>query len=178
MADLKDTARLRSAELDERQVPRGDARLGRFCPLIAGEPIQTGHPFVVPSPYDGSAVASVDRAGPAEIERAIAAAVRAFEVTRRLPTWKRAAVLEGISAAIAARRDELAQTIALEAGKPVKTARVEVDRAVFTFKVAAEETKRIHGEIISLDWLPGTEGREGFVRRVPLGPVAGITPFN
>ncbi|HEY3885498.1 MAG TPA: aldehyde dehydrogenase family protein [Vicinamibacterales bacterium] len=178
MADVKDTARLRSAELEETQMPRGDARLGRFTPLVAGEPVQTGHSFVVPSPYDGSAIASVDRAGPAEIERAIAAAVRAFEITRRLPTWKRAAVLEGISAAIAARRDELAQTIALEAAKPVKTARVEVDRAVFTFKVAAEETKRIHGEILSLDWLPGTEGREGYVRRVPLGPVAGITPFN
>jgi glyceraldehyde-3-phosphate dehydrogenase (NADP+) len=68
--------------------------------------------------------------------------------------------------------------MALEAGKPLKTARAEVDRAVFTFKVAAEETKRIHGEIFSLDWLPGNDGREAQVRRVPLGPIVGISPFN
>ena len=83
-----------------------------------------------------------------------------------------------ISATIAARHEELARTIALEAGKPIKTARAEVDRAVFTFKIAAEETKRIPGEIVPLDWLPGLDRREAFVRRVPLGPVAGITPFN
>jgi glyceraldehyde-3-phosphate dehydrogenase (NADP+) len=68
--------------------------------------------------------------------------------------------------------------IALEAGKPVKTARVEVERASFTFRIAAEETKRIGGEIVPLDWAAGMEGRIAHVRRVPLGPVAGITPFN
>ena len=83
-----------------------------------------------------------------------------------------------IAAAIAAQRDEFARTIALEAGKPIKTARVEADRAAFTFTVAAEEAKRIYGEIVPLDWLPGNEGRFAHVRRVPLGPVAGITPFN
>ena len=60
----------------------------------------------------------------------------------------------------------------------MKAARLEAERAAFTFRVAAEETKRIHGEIVPLDWLPGNEGRIGHVRRVPLGPVAGITPFN
>ncbi len=80
--------------------------------------------------------------------------------------------------AIAAQREELARAIALEAGKPIKTARVEVDRAVFTFTIAAEETKRIYGEIVPLDWLPGNENREAHVRRVPLGPIAGISPFN
>jgi glyceraldehyde-3-phosphate dehydrogenase (NADP+) len=140
--------------------------------------VKTGDTFEVKSPFDGSLVAVVHRAGPAEIERAIADATTAFAVTRKLPSWKRAEILNAIAAKIDERREDLAQTIALEAGKPIKTARVEVDRAAFTFRVAAEETKRIYGEIVALDWLPGLEGREAHVRRVPLGPVAGITPFN
>src|SRR5215210_4042094 len=140
--------------------------------VVGGETLVRGEP------YDGSVVAFVHRAGPAEIERAIAGAVRAFDTTRRLPSWQRAEILERISAAIAARRDDFARTIALEAGKPLKAARVEAARASFTFKVAAEEAKRIYGEIVPLDWLPGTEGRTAHVRRVPLGPIAGITPFN
>ncbi len=147
-------------------------------PLIEGRTVETGATFQVRSPYDGQIVAVVHRAGPAEIERAIAAAASAFTVTRALPAWKRSAILETISTTIAARHDDLATTIALEAGKPIKTARGEVDRAVFTFKVASEEARRIGGEILPLDWLPGLERREGHVRRIPLGPVAGITPFN
>jgi glyceraldehyde-3-phosphate dehydrogenase (NADP+) len=104
--------------------------------------------------------------------------VAAFQETRHLASWQREQILEKIAGAIAARREELARTIALEAGKPVKTARVEVDRAVFTFSVAAEEAKRISGEIIPLDWLPGNENRVAHTRRVPLGPIVGITPFN
>ncbi len=155
-----------------------EARLGSFGCYVAGEWIETGDAVEVRSPFDDSLVAIVHRAGPAEIEAAITKATVAFEVTRKLPTWKRADALEKISAGIAARREELAQTIALEAGKPIRTARVEVDRAAFTFKVAAEESRRVYGEVVPLDWLPGTEGREAQVRRVPLGPVAGITPFN
>jgi glyceraldehyde-3-phosphate dehydrogenase (NADP+) len=83
-----------------------------------------------------------------------------------------------ISQGIAARREDFARTIALEAGKPIRTARAEVDRAVFTFQITSEESKRIYGEIVPLDWLPGSEGRVGQVRRVPLGPIVGISPFN
>jgi glyceraldehyde-3-phosphate dehydrogenase (NADP+) len=117
-------------------------------------------------------------AGPAEIERAIASAAASFAVTRRLPAWKRSAILEWVSQAVTGRRDELAETIALEAGKPIKLARLEVDRAAFVLRIGAEEARRIGGEILPLDWLPGTESREALVRRVPLGPIAGITPFN
>jgi glyceraldehyde-3-phosphate dehydrogenase (NADP+) len=118
------------------------------------------------------------QARPADIERAIAAAASAAAVTRRMPAWKRSAVLDAVSAAIANRRDELARIIALEAGKPIRLARAEVDRAVFVLRVGAEEARRIGGEILPLDWLPGTEGREALIRRVALGPIAGITPFN
>jgi glyceraldehyde-3-phosphate dehydrogenase (NADP+) len=145
---------------------------------MEGRWVQTGDVVEVRSPYDGALVAVVHRAGPQELEAAVAAAVRAFEVTRRLPSWRRAEILERVRAGIAARREEFARTIALEAGKPIRTARVEVDRALFTFQVAAEEAKRIYGEIIPLDWMPGTEGRVGYIRRVPLGPILGITPFN
>jgi acyl-CoA reductase-like NAD-dependent aldehyde dehydrogenase len=155
-----------------------ETTLGTFAALVAGSRVETGDTAVVRSPYDDSAVALIHRAGPGEIEMAIAAAAEAFETTKRLASHERAAILERISGLIADRRDELARTIALEAGKPLKVAKVEADRAAFTFKVAAEESKRIYGEIVPLDWIPGTEGRIAHVRRVPLGPIAGITPFN
>ncbi len=154
------------------------ARLGEFGALVAGTVVTTGAPLAVRSPYDGSTVALARNAGSADVERAIATAAAAFAKTRGLPSWRRALILEHIAAAITQRRDELAAIVALEAGKPIRTARLEVDRAAFVFRVGAEEAKRINGEILPLDWLPGTEGREGHVRRVPLGPVAGITPFN
>jgi glyceraldehyde-3-phosphate dehydrogenase (NADP+) len=155
-----------------------ETALGELGIVVGGEELQTGETYEVQSPYDAAPVALVHRAGSEEIERAIAAAVKAFATTRRLPSWQREQVLERIAAAIAERRDALARTIALEAGKPIRTARIEVDRAAYTFSVAAEESKRIYGEIVPLDWLPGNEGREALVRRVPLGPISGITPFN
>jgi acyl-CoA reductase-like NAD-dependent aldehyde dehydrogenase len=155
-----------------------EARLGAYGAVVAGEAVETGDELTIRSPYDGSPVAEIHRAGPAEIERAIAGAVEAFQTTRRLPSWRRAEILANVGVAIAERREELALTIALEAGKPITTALGEVDRASFTFKVASEESKRNYGEIVPLDWLPAGEGRVGHVRRVPLGPVAGISPFN
>lgn len=170
--------RLRGASPRASRGDRKDSALGEYGAYLAGEWRKTGDAVEVHSPYDDSLVAVVHRAGPNEIEMAIAAAVAAFEDTRRLPSWKRSEILESISRGIAQRADDFARTIALEAGKPVRTARAEVDRAIFTFKVAAEESRRIYGEVVPLDWLPGTEGRLGLVRRVPLGPVLGITPFN
>ena len=171
--------RLRSATVQTAERNGSERpRLGEYGCYIAGEWIKTGNAVEVRSPFDRSLVAVVHRAGPAEIQTAISKATASFQATRKLPAWKRAEALEKISAGIAARREEFAQTIALEAGKPIRTARLEVDRAVFTFKVAAEESKRIYGEVVPLDWIPGTEGREAQVRRVPLGPVVGISPFN
>src|SRR5215471_11670601 len=136
-----------------------------LSPVIGGREVKTDETYEVRSPYDDALVAVIHRAGPREIEAAIAGAVRAFETTRKLPSWKRSAILTGIADRIEAAKDDFARTIALEAGKPIKTARIEAERAAFTFRVASEETKRIHGEILQLDWLPGTEGRTGHVRR-------------
>ncbi len=170
--------RLRSAATIAATDTTNHAELGEFASLVAGLWRKTSDVIEVRSPFDNRLVALVNRSGPAEIEHAIAAATRAFQVTRKLPVWKRAEVLEKISAGIAARREDFARTIALEAGKPIKTARLEVDRAVFVFKVAAEETKRIYGEIVPLDWMAGNDRREAHIHHVPLGPIAGITPFN
>ena len=155
-----------------------ETRLGEFGIQVGGSQRETGETYEIKSPYDDSIVAVVHRATPDDVEDAIAKAVAAFETTRHLPSWKREQILTQISQGIAARREELGETIALEAGKPLKTALVEVDRAVFTFKIAAEESKRIYGEIVPLDWLPGNEGRRAEIRRVPLGVIAGISPFN
>lgn len=176
---MKVSERLRSAAVKTAERDSNEqARFGEYGCYIGGEWIKTGNAIEVRSPFDNSLVAVVHRAGTGQIESAIAKATASFQVTRKLPAWKRAEALEAISAGIAARREEFAQTIALEAGKPIRTARVEVDRAVFTFKVAAEESKRIYGEVVALDWISGTEGREAQIRRVPLGPVVGISPFN
>lgn len=168
--------RLRGSEFDRAAGEK--TALGTFAPLVNGSDCETGDVYLVRSPYDGAPVAAVHRAGAAELEAAIAAAAEAFETTRRLPSWQREQVLERVADLLVERRDELARTISLEGGKPIKHARLEVDRASFAFRVAAEETKRIYGEIVPLDWIPGNEGRVAHIRRVPLGPIAGITPFN
>jgi glyceraldehyde-3-phosphate dehydrogenase (NADP+) len=154
------------------------AAFGEYGALVNGKWLKTGDAIDVRSPYDDSLVAIVHRAGPKEIEESIAVAAEAFHTTRRMPVWQRAEILEKISAGIQARHEDFARTIALEAGKPIRTARAEVDRAIFTFKIAAEESKRIYGEIVPLDWLPGMENRIAQIRRVSRGPIVGIAPFN
>src|SRR5579863_1177522 len=130
------------------------------------------------APYDGTLISRVTQGRREHAEAAIAAAVKAFGTTRRQPAFERQRVLRQISAAIADRKEEFARTLAQEAGKPIKAARTEVERSIFTFNVAAEESTRIYGEFLPLDWQEFTAGRWGIVRRFPLGAVAGITPFN
>jgi acyl-CoA reductase-like NAD-dependent aldehyde dehydrogenase len=132
----------------------------------------------VHSPFDGSLVGRIRQGRREHAEAAIAAAVKAFGTTRRLPAFERQRVLRRIAEAVAARREEFARTIVQEAGKPIKAARTEVDRAIFIFNVAAEETTRIYGEYLPLDWQEFTAGRWGIVKRFPIGPIAAITPFN
>jgi acyl-CoA reductase-like NAD-dependent aldehyde dehydrogenase len=146
--------------------------------FVDGKWIEDGDPVEVRAPYDGSVIASVFQGRREHAEAAIAAAVKAFGTTRRLPAFERQRVLRRVSENISERKQEFARTMAQEAGKPIKAARTEVERAIFTFNVAAEESTRLYGEYLPLDWQEFTAGRWGIVRRFPLGPIAGITPFN
>ena len=143
-----------------------------------GEWLHEGERFDVVAPFDGSVVGSAFRATPKHLDAAIAAAVKAFEATRKLPSYERQRVLGAVRDGISSRKEEIAQTLAREAGKPIRTARTEVERAVLTFAIAAEESSRIYGEWLPLDLQPATLDRWGIVRRFPLGPIGSISPFN
>jgi acyl-CoA reductase-like NAD-dependent aldehyde dehydrogenase len=146
--------------------------------FVDGRWQQEGDIVEIRSPYDGSLVARVAQGRKEHAEAAIAAAVKAFGTTRRLPAFERQRILRQIVAFMIERKEEFARTLAQEAGKPIKAARTEIERSIFTFTVAAEESTRIHGEYLPLDWQEFTAGRWGIVRRFPIGPIAGITPFN
>lgn len=130
------------------------------------------------SPYDGSVVGEVYFAEKEQMEEAIEAAHKAFSATRRLAGFERSRALEQIADGIGRRREDFARSIALQAGKPIRDSRVEADRAVNTFRIAAEEAKRFGGEMIPLDLIEAARNRWGLTRHFPLGPVAAISPFN
>lgn len=132
----------------------------------------------VHAPFDGKVVGTCGRASAADLEASIVAAEEGFQIMRALPSYRRADMCAKVAAALRQRKDEFARTLALEAGKPIKQARVEMDRAIFIWEVAAEEAKRMGGEILPLDWNEASVNRTGLVRRFPVGPIAAITPFN
>src|ERR1700756_2993853 len=146
--------------------------------FVDGKWVEDGDLVEVKSPYDGAVIGRVYQGRRQHAEAAIAASVKAFGTTRRLPAFERQRVLRRVAQTISERKQEFFRTLAQEAGKPIKAARTEVERAIFTFTVAAEESTRIYGEYLPLDWQEFTAGRWGLVKRFPLGPVAGITPFN
>src|SRR5580658_1304094 len=146
--------------------------------FLDGKWLEEGDLVEVHAPYDGSLIAHVHQGRRVHAEAAIAACVKAFATTRRLPAFERQRVLRQIAIGVHDRKEEFSRMIALEAGKPIKSARTEVERAVFTFNIAAEETVRGYGEYLPLDWQQSTVGRWGIVKRFPLGRRAGITTFN
>lgn len=146
--------------------------------FINGEWRQSAVTRKIISPYDGALAGEVFWADTELVKEAIDAAARGFEVTRKLSSHERARILREIATSINRRREELARSVAIQCGKPIRDSRTEVDRAVMTFEIASEEAKRLNGEIIPLDLSPSTVGRWGLVRRFPLGPMAAITPFN
>ncbi|HVS74715.1 MAG TPA: aldehyde dehydrogenase family protein, partial [Candidatus Acidoferrales bacterium] len=113
--------------------------------LLDGKWHLDGEHIEVRSPGTGQIVGTTRRATDVHAEAAIVAAARAFEATRRLGGYERQRVLRGVAVGVEQNREEFSRLLALEAGKPIKTARTEVDRAIFTFTVAAEEAVRIGG---------------------------------
>ncbi len=115
--------------------------------------------------------------GPDDVDRAVASAKAAL-AGGPLPTWQRAAVLDTAARLLAERRDHFAEIIAAEAAKPIKTARVEAERAVGTIQFAAAEARTLGGDVVPLDAIPSGVGKVGFTMRVPIGVVGAISPFN
>jgi acyl-CoA reductase-like NAD-dependent aldehyde dehydrogenase len=133
--------------------------------------------MVIRSPYDGSEVGSVPAATAADVDAAVAAGRHALD-TAPLPQWKRAEILDSAARALAERVDEFARTIAAEAAKPLKTARIEARRAVSTFTFAAVEARKLAGEMVPIEAADVGEGKLAFTLRVPVGVVGAISPFN
>jgi acyl-CoA reductase-like NAD-dependent aldehyde dehydrogenase len=144
--------------------------------LIGGEWVETGAWIDVRSPYDGTLVGRVPKAGAVETRRALDAAEAAMR--EPLPAHRRAAILDRVAAALGERQDEVARTICAEAGKPLKAARVEASRAVSTFTMAAVEARKLAGETVPMDATPAGEGKLALTLRLPIGIVGAISPFN
>ncbi len=147
--------------------------------LVAGEWATSPDRLVVANPASPDQPAGVTYEATAEqLEQATAGAVNAFEVTRRLGSYERGAMLRAVSAGVTGAREDLARLITLEIAKPIRDTLVEVDRTALAFRLAAEESERIGGEVIPLDLIPTSRDRVGVTRRFPIGPIAAISPFN
>jgi acyl-CoA reductase-like NAD-dependent aldehyde dehydrogenase len=144
--------------------------------LLDGEWIETGEWHEVRSPYSDETIARVPQAGAEHARQAVDAAERAMR--EPLPAHNRAEILDGVAALLRERGNEVARTICAEAGKPLKAARVEAERAVSTFTMAAVEARRLAGEIVPMDASPAGVGKLAYTMRVPIGVVGAITPFN
>ncbi|MFJ9783365.1 aldehyde dehydrogenase family protein [Amycolatopsis sp. NPDC101161] len=145
---------------------------------VAGKPVTGGATAVIRHSFDGSEAGSHFVPSESDVEAAVQAAHDVADEFATLPAHVRAGALDHVSRELGERSEEIAALITAESGKPLKWARGEVGRAVSTFRWAAEEARRFSGELQRLDTDPGGTGRLALVRRVPRGPVLGITPFN
>ncbi|WP_285396028.1 aldehyde dehydrogenase family protein [Lysinibacillus sp. fls2-241-R2A-57] len=146
--------------------------------FINGDWVEAAEYTELRSPYSSEVIAEIPKANVEEVEAALVAADAARKTMANMPLYKRAIILEKLASLLEARAEEAAELIALEAAKPITTAKAEVQRTIQTYKFAAEEAKRIHGETIPVDAAPGGDGRIAYTVREPLGIVAAITPFN
>jgi acyl-CoA reductase-like NAD-dependent aldehyde dehydrogenase len=144
--------------------------------LLDGEWIETGEWIDVRSPYAGDVVGRVAKAGADEARRAIDAAEHAM--ANPLPAHKRAEILSRVAGYIGRRHEEVAQTICAEAGKPLKSARIEATRAMSTYTFAAVEARKLAGDMVPMSASQAGEGKLAFTLRQPVGVVAAISPFN
>ena len=145
--------------------------------LIGGEWRDGTRTIPVTNPFSQEVIAEVGLANSEEIDAAISVAEKAFETTRKLPSFQRSRICSQIADGIKSRQDEFARTISLESGKSLIYAKAEVTRSILTFTIAAEEAVRINGEVLTLDIAESGKGKIGLTRRFPIGPIAGISPF-
>ncbi|WP_018655506.1 aldehyde dehydrogenase family protein [Actinomadura flavalba] len=145
---------------------------------LAGRAATGDGELAVSHPFDGRGVGVASVPTPAQVEEALAAAHAVRKEAAALPLHVRADALLHVSRRLAERHDEVARLITGENGKPLLWARTEVNRAIATFRFAAEETRRWSGSVQRLDTEAAANGRMAYVTRVPRGPVLGISPFN
>ncbi|MEX2260838.1 MAG: aldehyde dehydrogenase family protein [Bryobacteraceae bacterium] len=145
---------------------------------IGGRPAVTPQSRKVELPFDGSEVGTVYQAGEGEVDRAIGAALQAAPAMGELSLDERSSILRSAYRKLLERREEMALAVSSETGKPIKEARLEVDRAAQTLLFSSEEAHRLHGEAVPMDASPAGKGRWGMTVREPLGVIAAITPFN
>src|SRR5262245_61857921 len=150
----------------------------RYPYWLAGRPAAPNHDLEVRDKYSGEVATRVAMADAAAIDAAIAAAVEAAEPMRRLASYQRQAVLAPRVRRFEERAEELAMSLCIEAGKPIKDSRGEVSRLIDTFRIAAEEAPRIVGEVLPMDVTPRARAYTGMWKRVPIGPCSFISPFN
>ena len=146
--------------------------------LLGGNWVDRADKIEVLNPFDGSVVDTVPHSSLADVEEALAAAVRGARVMRDLTGYQRYEILMKVADLMRERADDLARTITLEEGKILAEAQIEATRAREIIVLSAEEAKRLSGEVIPLDGAPGVNGKLGFTLRVPCGVVVGISPFN
>ncbi len=145
---------------------------------LANQPQQPNTQLAVLDKFSGKLVTRVAVPDAKAVEKAITSAVKATGPMRKFKPWARQAVLQHCARRFAERRDELAEALCIEAGKPIKDAAGEVARLIETFQIAAEEAVRINGETLNLELASRLDGYHGYTKPMPLGPVSFITPFN
>ncbi len=155
-----------------------DNAVPEFPYFVGSRRSRSGQALDVASCFDGRLIARTFRPDSGSMEEAVAVAAAAADQCAKLPTYERARILREMSEAVASRRDEFVRMLALEAGKPVKAGRVEVERCIFNLITASEEAQRIESEYLPLDLFPAASHRWALVRRFPLGTILAITPFN
>ena len=146
--------------------------------FLRGQWVDKPQKIEVKNPFNGDVIDAVPKADAADVDAALAGAVEGAAVMRRLPGYERFKILSRAAQLLAERVADFGRTISLEEGKTLAEGRGEVERAVETMQLSAEEAKRLTGEVLPLDGAPGAAGKLGFTLRVPCGVVAAITPFN
>lgn len=145
---------------------------------INGQWESTTDTYEITSPYTGDVIATVAKATPADVERAIDGAQEAFTTFKKMPAYERAEILYRVVEIMRQRKEEFAEILTKEAAKPLSASLAEIDRTIATYQFAAEAAKQLHGETVPMDAAPGGQGRIGYTKRIPLGVISAITPFN
>lgn len=147
-------------------------------PYLAGQFIETSKKLDIRSPYNNELIASTFLCEKEEIEIAIQKGIEAKKILKNYPSWKKYEALLYISQEIIKNKENLSLILSKESAKPYKYAKAEIERAAQTFLIAAEESKRISGTVIRLDWTPHGNNKNGIIQYFPVGLIAGISPFN